>query len=147
MKAVETEAASEKQLEDYLISLVSANNALTKATAALPPVSMFSELGYFQLPQQISLDDGCSTITALGQGSIRIVINGLHRIQQHAITTNCTPVALMASSDHIRYKDCALIVKNNLLRVIYPMFSFTITVDKCFECPITPGKNSTLPLL
>jgi len=147
MKAVETEAASEEQLKDYLISLVSANNALTKATAALPPVSMLLELGYFQSPQQISLDDSCSTITALGQGTIHIVINGLYCIQQHAITTKCTPVALMFSSNHIHYEDCALIGKNNLQRVIYPTFSFTITGNDCFEFPITPGKNSTGPLL
>ena len=109
--------------------------------------SMFSEIGYFASPQQISLGDGCSTITALGQGTIDIVINGLYRIQQHAIMTNCTPVALMASSDHIRYKDCAIIGTNNLLRVIYPTFSFTITGDDRFEFPITPGKTSTLPIL
>jgi len=62
--------------------------------------SMFSELGYFQSPQQVSLGDGHPTITALGQGTIDIIINGKYQIQQHSIITNCAPVALMASSDH-----------------------------------------------
>jgi len=89
--------------------------------------SMFSELDYFQSPQQISLGNGHSTITALGQGTIDIIINGKYQIQQHTIMTNCTPVALMASSDNLKYKDCSIIGKHGLLNIIYPSFFFTIT--------------------
>jgi len=109
--------------------------------------SMFSELGYFQSPQQVSLGDGHSTITPLGQGTIDIIINDKCRIQQHAIMTNCTPIALMASSDHLKYKDCSIIGKHRLLNIIYPSFSFTITGSDPFEFAIQPGKHSILPIL
>jgi len=109
--------------------------------------SFFTNIGYFKTPSSFCLGDDDTTISALGQGTIDIIINNKYRIQQHAILTTKTLTTLMSTQDHIRYHDCSVVRSNNNLHISFPTFSFVTTGKSRFEFDISPGKASTLPIL
>ena len=109
--------------------------------------SYFTNIGYFTTPSSVCLGDDDTAISALGQGTIDIIINNKYIIQQHAILTKKTPTALMSTQDHIRYHDCSVVRSNNNLHISFPTFSFVTTRKSRFEFDISPGKASSLLIL
>jgi hypothetical protein len=55
------------------------------------------------------------------------VIDGKFRMQEHAILTKSTPIALKSTANHIKYENCSVTGAHNKLSINYPSFSHTVT--------------------
>jgi hypothetical protein len=108
---------------------------------------LFTSFTSFTSPKSVSLGDDATQIPALGQGIIDYIIDGKFRIQEEAILTSCTPIALKSAASHIKYDQCSVTASANSMTINYPTFSHTIPASDRFEFAITPGKYSSLPLL
>ena len=62
----------------------------------------FSSLSYFTCPKAVSLGDNNKLIPAIAEGVMDSVIDGQFRMQEHAILTESTPVALKSTANHIK---------------------------------------------
>ena len=65
-------------------------------------------------------------IRALSEGTLDYVINESFRMQEYAILTESTPVALKSANSHIIYSECAVKGSNSNLKINYPTFSHTV---------------------
>jgi hypothetical protein len=109
--------------------------------------SFFSSISAYDSPKFISLGDEKSLIPALGHGTLDYVIDEKYRMQEEAILTSCTPVALKSAASHIKHDNCSITGEKNTITITYPTFSHTVQASEHFEFPITPGANSSLPVL
>ena len=65
-------------------------------------------------------------------------------MQEHAIST---PIALKSAANHIKYDDCSFTGSHNTFTIKYLTFYHTIESTNPFEFSISPGMDSSLPIL
>ena len=110
--------------------------------------SFLSSITPFDSPKFITLGDEKTLVPALGEGTLDYIDDNKYRMQEDAILTSCTPVALKSAASHISHNECTIHGNNNEIIITYPTFSHTVTAANKFEFPIvTPGTNSSLPIL
>jgi len=102
--------------------------------------NFFSSLQAFESPKTISLGDDNTLVPALGHGLLDYVIDGKFRIQEEAILTACTPIALKSAASHIKYDKCAVSASANSMTITYPTFSHTIPTSDPIRIPHHPRK-------
>ena len=109
--------------------------------------SLFTSYTPFQRPTSIVLGDDATVIPALGKGLIDIVINDTQRFQCYAVLTTKTPTILFSAAEHSKYTDCHAKIDNQQIDVYFPSFHFTVHASQQFECMVSSGINSSLPIL
>ena len=99
----------------------------------------------FDSPKFIALGDDNTLVPALGKGTLDYVIDDeKYQMQEDAILTSCTPIALKSAASHIKHDQCSINSgKNNAITITYPTFCHAITTENQVEFPITPGTNSS----
>ena len=70
--------------------------------------SFFSSVTPFVKPKFIAIGDEKTLVPALGEGTLDYVIDNKYRMQEDAILTSCTPVALKSAANHISHDNCSI---------------------------------------
>ena len=97
-------------------------------------------------PEHVLLGDGTTAMPILGSGIIDIVVDN-NRIQLEAKhVKQSTSLILFSAAQHSKYKNCEAHIKHQQITVHFPTFSFTVHASKNFECPISKGTQSSLPV-